>query len=373
MKICIVQYTHGFLISFLIFFYILPLVFAFFLHAKLIYFIRSKHQQHYFEMAAPHSVSMKRYTLGETQLMMNKQRTIQRENLLRKNIGSASNVRRSLVMSNSSTKGNTGGTIMTVSTAAAAIGGQKCANISLASRSSTGTNSTSATSATAFYKINSQANANANRTVLLLVLLLSFYVLCWAPYNIYTWRHAYQLTSTTTDQTNFNRTSNLLLSTTVMMNQTSLSTSNQIHQYHSDLRRIILINYSLYLLSMISMCFSFIFYFALNKQAREEFRRLTRCICPCFSSRKETKRREIFQKPAPERLRIIDEKQRRRPTNPTAFSINQQRLKPAQFVNHPANVPPNPLLIDSNKYVKKTTRSSKRKVFRYGCHVECCR
>ena len=67
-------------------------------------------------------------------------------------------------------------------------------NSSQSSRSSTGTSSTSITSPIVLYKINSQANANANRTVLLLVLLLSFYVFCWAPYNIYTWSHVYQLT-----------------------------------------------------------------------------------------------------------------------------------------------------------------------------------
>ena len=31
---------------------------------------------------------------------------------------------------------------------------------------------------------------------------------------------------------------------------------------------------------MISMCFSFIFYFSLNKQARRELSRLFGCICP---------------------------------------------------------------------------------------------
>ena len=391
MKICIVQYTHGFLISFLIFFYILPLVFAFFLHAKLIFFIRSKHQQHYFEMARPNSMSMKRYTLTETQVMMNKQRLVQRENalqqdpsLLRKHVGSASNVRRSLAMSNTGTKGNnTPGTIMTVSTTAVAgqpspIAGQKCGHVSLASRSSTGTMATSATASTAFYKINSQANANANRTVLLLVLLLSFYVLCWAPYNIYTWRHAYQLTSSTVNQPTSNRSSAALMT----FNQTTtISTALLVHQYHSDLRRIILVNYSLYLLSMISMCFSFIFYFSLNKQAREEFRRLTRCICPCFTPTAKDKRREVLQKPAPERFRIIEEQQRRRPTNLSPISINQQRLKTAKGNHHAGTIPPSPLLIDTHKYVKyansASTRppngSGKRKGFRYGCHIECCR
>ena len=78
MKICIVQYTHGILISFLIFFYILPLLFSFFLHAKLIYFIRSKHHQHYLTATTPtHRLTMKRNNTLDSQITLQKKRTIQ--------------------------------------------------------------------------------------------------------------------------------------------------------------------------------------------------------------------------------------------------------------------------------------------------------
>ena len=165
----------------------------------------------------------------------------------------------------------TTGSTTTTTMQSAPLNTNNSSNSSQSSRSST-----VATLPIVLYKVNTQANANANRTVLLLVLLLSFYALCWAPYNIYTWHHAYKLTLTN----DFNRT------------KATFSTND----LNADLRRIIFLNYSLYLLSMISMCFSFIFYFSLNKQARQEFSRFIKCICPWVirirTGRKEQKRPE---------------------------------------------------------------------------------
>lgn len=388
MKICIVQYTHGFLISLLIFFYIVPLLLTFFLHAKLIHFIKSKHRRHYLAITKSNILPMKRYTLSETQLIFNKQRVLQRENIfnpnqdIRRQVLTGMATRRSLNTSNTATKGNTAGTVMTTSTTAAQQAqqipraAQNCGNVSLLSRSSTGTVPGSVQLPITFYKINSQANANANRTVLLLVLLLSFYVLCWAPYNIYTWKHAYQLISTDHNQSLSNRAAIALT-----LNQTSPnSASLLVHQYHSDLRRIIFINYSLYLLSMISMCFSFIFYFSLNKQARQELKRLIRCICPCFNCEKRSSRRETLQKATPDRFRVRRQQPRENPFDELPASKNQHRLKMHKYTAHAEAIPPTPLLIDSQKYVKYATASpprvkktaSKRQIFTYGCHVECC-
>ena len=65
-NICMVQYTHGILISILISFYILPLLFSFFLHAKLIYFIRTRHDHHYLTPTT-YILPMKRNNITEFQ------------------------------------------------------------------------------------------------------------------------------------------------------------------------------------------------------------------------------------------------------------------------------------------------------------------
>jgi len=216
-------------------------------------------------------------------------------------------------------------------------------NSSQSSRSSTGTSSTSITSPIVLYKINSQANANANRTVLLLVLLLSFYVFCWAPYNIYSWLHAYQLT-----QSSYPSKTNL----------TSLYDLNQTltNNVNADLRRIIYINYSLYLLSMISMCFSFIFYFSLNKQARHEFSRFIGCICPwIIHIRNEKQQRQKY----PKESRQLQ--YRTRFQNQHVY--NNDRIKQS----------PSSLLNDRYKHINYPKNvTSKRTVLNYGCQIQCC-
>ena len=45
---------------------------------------------------------------------------------------------------------------------------------------------------------------------------------------------------------------------------------------------------------MISMCFSFIFYFSLNKHARHEFSRFIGCICPWLTYIRNELKKETF-------------------------------------------------------------------------------
>ncbi len=367
MKICIVQYTHKILISFLIFFYVLPILFSFFLHAKLIYFIRSKHHQHYLTTAS-YIIPMKRTNISDSKIIIQNQRRIPNQSILKHNQQLlqpkiVNNKNRRIVMFNTDTIRNTAGTIMTTTTAAAVAGQQvatnNSSNSSGSSRSSNGASFTSMTSPIIQYKINSQANANAKRTVLLLVLLLSFYVLCWAPYNIYTWNHAYQLTT--------NRQNDSLINRALLFdfNQTIISLTDNLH---ADLRRIIFINYSLYLLSMISMCFSFIFYFSLNKQARRELTSIFGCVCPWFidvRNRTQTKTNNSKQKyEEPKALQYHTRYRHHYPHN-----INDQRVKTIKFKTHRTFIPPTPLLINQQTIDKPLLKRTKHI---YGCHVECC-
>jgi hypothetical protein len=253
---------------------------------------------------------------------------------------------RRVVTTNTETLGSTTTTTMAAVQSAPLNPPNNSSNSSQSSRSSTGTNSASITSPIVLYKINSQANANANRTVLLLVLLLSFYVFCWAPYNIYTWHHAYQLT-----QSSNHRIYNLTSSNELNQTIPTFFTNN----LHADLRRIIYINYSLYLLSMVSMCFSFIFYFSLNKQARREFSHFIGCICPWIIHIRSEKRRRKYPKQSrelPYRARFQDQhpyKNDRVKKSPSSL-LNKRHKN----VNHPQN------------------GTSKRTVLNYGCQIQCC-
>ena len=382
MKICTVQYNHGILITLLIFFYALPLLVSFFLHAKLIYFIRSKHQQNYLATNAELS---KRTPTSESQTMMLKKRPALEEKIVgnvqpacQTRIVTEKHSKRHPLTSNTGTVPNTAGTVMTISTSATArqqVIRLNSSNSSASVRSYTGTVATTLPSPIILYKINSQANANANRTVLLLVSLLSFYVLCWAPYNLYTWHHAYQLTAKLHEKFQANRTN------FDDLNQT------QTPYLNSDLRRIILINYSLYLLSMISMCFSFIFYFSLNKQARHHLARLVGRSCPwCVGSRNEL-RRENFPTPQHGRGKGLQYKAKHRvpaaknkptvspPANP------DQRMKTTKFDAQPMVVAANPLDVDVKKPRKRSdsaqsrlcVHTSKQTAFGYDFRIQCWR
>jgi hypothetical protein len=390
MKICIVQYTHKILISFLIFFYALPLLFSFFLHAKLIYFIRSKHQQHYLATSNTYRLPIKRPNTLESQILVQKQRRIPNQTNLTRNQQLLqpkkieSKNRRIVLFNNNDTIRNTAGprTTTTMTTTAAVAGQQigtnNSSNSSGSSRSSNGTSYTSIASPITLYKVNTQANANAKRTVLLLVLLLSFYVLCWAPYNIYTWSHAYQLTINNQKNHLFNRTF-----LTTDFNETIKSFTDNLH---SDLRRIIFINYSLYLLSMISMCFSFIFYFSLNKQARREFMVIIDCLCPWFIHlRNDNQRRShLREKPASPRGIVYHARyQHNYPINNHPLSPimdnNHQRMKTTKFKTHSVYVPPMVHVVNSPKKQQLSPHIStdenglqKRTHLNYGCHIQCC-
>ncbi|CAF1333136.1 unnamed protein product [Adineta steineri] len=359
-KSCIVQYTNKILISVLISFYILPIFLAFFLHAKLIYFIRSRHNQRYLTKRA-YILPTKRNNTAEThvQKRSNKHNVLSHEHL---HLTPKQSSHRRLVLSNSETAGSTATTITMGAAQLTPLNSNpnNSSQSSQSSRSSTATSSTSISSPIILYQINSQANANANRTVLLLVLLLSFYVLCWAPYNIYTWHHVYQITPRSLSP--LNRTINpfAVSSSSNEHNQTlSILTLNN---RNTDLRRFIFINYSLYLLSMISMCFSFIFYFALNKQARQQFSHLIGCICPWTVSRQNEQKRQNFLKEDHNAIRRLNYRGRYH----TQYPYLDERVKRAR-----------PLLLnDRYNHTKKQAYpqngASKRMVLNYGCQVQCC-
>jgi hypothetical protein len=381
-KICTVQYNHAILISLLIFFYVLPLLLSFFLHAKLIYFIRSKHQQNYWVTNA--LPSKRNPTLESQTMMVRKRRTLEEkiggnvQPQCQTKIVTEKHSNRHPFTSNTGTLPNTAGTVMTISTSATArhqVVRHNSSNSSASLRSYTGTIATTLPPPIILYKVNSQANANANRTVLLLVSLLSFYVLCWAPHNVYTWHHAYLLTANTHQQSVANR------SIFSDLNQT------QSTYLHSDLRRIILINYSLYLLSMISMCFSFIFYFSLNKQARHHLSRLVGRLCPCFMGKRNELRREAFPTPQHGKAKRLQYKAKHQvpaaKNKPTASppANPNQRMKTTKFDAHPIVVATNPLDIDGKKPRKRSgsaqsrlcVHASKQTAFGYDFRIQCWR
>ncbi|CAF3365090.1 unnamed protein product [Rotaria socialis] len=234
MKICIVQYTHEILISFLIFFYILPLLFSLFLHANLIYFISSKHNQYYLTPAKTSFQStMKRNNTLSTQLAVQKKRHGQNEQILQRKVENTTARNRHMLMSNVARVANPMGTLTSSNTTDQHAGLNATANLGTLHRSSTPRTSFAPTSSPIIlYANNTRANANVKRTVFLLVSLFTFYVLCWAPYNIYTWRHAYQLTTKPRHQMLSNRT----LSSD--FNQTTVPLT---YNLHADLRRFILL------------------------------------------------------------------------------------------------------------------------------------
>jgi hypothetical protein len=340
--------------SVLISFYILPLLFSFFLHGKLIYFIRSRHTQLYLTKTA-YLVPMKRNNTTESQL---KKRSNKEDLILNNQVllpPKHSSDRHPFVIKNETIGSTTTTTMSPIQTTPLNSNPNNSSNSSQSSRPSTTPSSASVTSPIILYKINSQANANANRTVLLFVLLLSFYVFCWAPYNIYTWYRGYQLTqSSLTGRTINNSTSS------IDVNQTS--TTRSVNNHNADIRRIIFINYSLYLLSMVSMCFSFIFYFSLNKQARQEFSRFTGCICPQVNYSKNQKQRQKY--PQKEQNK----------SNHLQYRIRYQNQYP--YINERIKVSPPLLLNERYNHIKRTNHppndTSKRTVLNYGCQIQCC-
>ncbi|CAF3726032.1 unnamed protein product [Rotaria sordida] len=353
-KICMVQYTHGILITILVSFYILPLVFSFFLHGKLIYFIRTRHNQYYLTKTA-YLLPMKYNYKNEKRLKQHSNNdNIKYHHDL--NLPPTSSFNRRFITINTDTISPLTTTTGTIAAAQLArLNQNNSSNSSQSSRSSSATAacSTTITPPIVLYKINSQANANANRTVLLLVLLLSFYVFCWAPYSIYTWHHAYKLTQSSTLNSKINNQTSITL---FNINQTITNNLN------ADLRRIIFINYALYLLSMISMCFSFIFYFLLNKQARREFSRFIRCICPWIIHIPNKQQRQQFLRQEQNRSKQLQYRKRNQnnyPNKTERMKISQpslinNRYNHIKHVNSPRNI------------------TSKRTVLNYGCQIQCC-
>ncbi|CAF0739376.1 unnamed protein product [Rotaria sordida] len=354
MKICIVQYTHGVLISFLIFFYILPLLFSFFLHAQLIYFIRAKHQRLYLTKGkTSNRLLMNRNSTLASQMIVQKKRQGQNQNVCMNNPQvlqskriSTKSLNRNITMSNNDTNANAVGVINTLTTASQRTGKNNISSSSASNRSSTRTSFASPVSSTLHYASTIRANTNAKRTVVLLVLLLSFYVLCWAPYNIYTWHRAYQLTTKTQKQTLSNHT------LPFDFNQTIASFT---YNVHADLRRFIFINYFLYLLSMISMCFSFIFYFSLNKQARHEFSRIIPCVCPRITIHCTGKQRQQYPKQEYQGARCLQyhtKYENNYQQNNQILSFpqdNNQRVKSTKYDRYPIAIPPTSILKQNNE------------------------
>ncbi|UJR33975.1 hypothetical protein I4U23_021391 [Adineta vaga] len=377
MKICLVQYADRFLISILLTFYILPLLFAFFLHAKLIYFIRSRNTQHYIATKSNYLSSTNRNNTTDSQYVSQRKQRSQNftHNNTREQLLLPNKMSRKVVMFN--TNGNTAGTIMTTTTGGQVIGTNNSSNSSASSRSSTGTGYSSLTSPIILYKINLQANANAKRTVLLLVLLLSFYVLCWAPYNIFSWRYAYQIAHVNQTEIFVNRS--------VSMDSSLTSSSSIIEDIQRNLRRFIFINYSLYLLSMVSMCFSFIFYFSLNKQARAEFSNFITCVCPQWNeTHSEEQKRQKTQEQRNGLRCLYYNARYQHPYPPNNINLppilNNKRVRTMRFNTHPMIVPPMSPLFHGDDDKARTnslrpkleTNSSKRAMFTYGRHVQRC-
>jgi len=126
---------------------------------------------------------------------------------------------------------------------------------------------------------------------------------------------------------------------------------------------------------MISMCFSFIFYFSLNKQARRELTSIFGCICPwSIDIRNRTNNsKQKYEKP--KALKYHTRYQYHYPHN-----NDNQRVKTTKFKTHTTFIPPTPLLINQQKtknhinsfQPKIDNAVSKRTKLKYGCHVECC-
>ncbi|CAF0756717.1 unnamed protein product [Adineta ricciae] len=263
------------------------------------------------------------------------------------------------VMFNTDTVGNTAGTYMTTTTAGQPMGPNHSSNSSTTSRSSNETTYTSMTSPIILYKINLQANANARRTVLLLILLLSFYVLCWAPYNIFAWHHIYKTAGNSNETEPF-----LHRSLAIDFNVTDLS---MMESTRSSLQRFIYIHHSLYLLSMMSMCFSFIFYFSLNKQARHEFSYFIDCLCPRCTRRLSDEQKRQKTQILGENIRRLHYDVRYQhyfaQNNPNLFvqPNGNQRVKTMRFNTHPVIIPPASTLLDRNKATMRSNSLNPRR------------
>ncbi|CAF1129626.1 unnamed protein product [Didymodactylos carnosus] len=347
MMTCVVQYTqYKFIIIILVSFYILPIILSFILHTKLIYYIRSRHKQQYITTYLLPPTNSIRHNYQTMDLKVNYDPSMPNRTTLLK-----INPRHRHRMHNTTTETRpTKGTTNTTNSPTSPT-----AQSSASSGSSTTTNTNSSIHVSrpiVIYKLNSQACANARKTVILLVTLLTFYVCCWAPSNIYTWIHTYQLIETE-KKTTFsikNLTNNHDISTsnyTSLINNLPKSTS-----FHSNLKRMILINYSLYFLSVISMWFSFIFYFTLNKQARLELKRLLSFTIYCGSRRKQPKHRYQQQQYLP----VIKYNYT---INHYNYSSHRQSKKKQKLVN-----------INSKDY-KNTVMCNRHITVKYGCNVKC--
>jgi hypothetical protein len=252
--------------------------------------------------------------------------------------------RRRFILFNTETIGSSTTTTMAAGQSAPM---NNSSNSSQSSRSSTATSSTSTTSPIILYKINSQANANANRTVLLLVLLLSFYVFCWAPYNIHAWLHAYQITSSSLSNDS---------------NETVATKTSSTNNLSADLRRFIFLNYALYLLSMVSMCFSFVFYFSLNKHARREFSRFIGCICPRVIRRRSDQKKQKYPKQEKERSGRVQ--YRARFHNQSPYKTDRNNISPPTLRKNRYNY--------EERIKSPKPGTSQRTVLNYGCQIQCC-
>jgi hypothetical protein len=112
------------------------------------------------------------------------------------------------------------------------------------------------------------------------------------------------------------------------------------------------------------MCFSFIFYFSLNKQARQEFSRFTGCVCPQINYSKNQKQRQRQNYPQKEQNK----------SRQLQYRIRYQNQYP--YINERIKVSPPLLLNERYNHIKRTNDppndTSKRTVLNYGCQIRCC-
>ena len=128
---------------------------------------------------------------------------------------------------------------------------------------------------------------------------------------------------------------------------------------------------------MISMCFSFIFYFSLNKQARRELMLIIDCLCPwVIHIRSGNQRRSHSRDKPPNPRGLIYHTRYQR--NPPMNNLNNQRIKTTKFKTHSVYVPPTAGVNSPNKNHFSPNISidenelQKRTILNYGCHIQCC-
>ncbi|CAF2920430.1 unnamed protein product [Rotaria sp. Silwood2] len=110
------------------------------------------------------------------------------------------------------------------------------------------------------------------------------------------------------------------------------------------------------------MCFSFIFYFLLNKQARREFAHFMRCFCPWIIHIPNKEQRQQFLRQEQTRSRQL--KYRKRIQNQYPYKTERIKISQPSLIN------------DRYNHIKRVNSpqnvTPKRTVLNYGCQIQCC-